>query len=256
MRRRGPMLPPMRRAALLLMATTILATGCGGGGGSSAELDLPGTSWTLADPGEATAPPTLQFAAATVSGSGGCNGFSGSYEVDGERLSFGPLKATQIGCPEPLAAAERRFFAALEEVSHGRLEDGELILAGDGGATLRLRATSPEGDWRATSLLQGNAVASLLAGTKITAELAADGSLTGSAGCNRYHARFAATGSEISIDGVAATKKSCTAPAGVMEQEQEYLSALSQARQYRLEAHGLVLLTAAGTILVTYEPAG
>ena len=249
------MLAPMRRAALLLMATTTLLAACGGGGASSAALELGGTSWVLADRGSATSSPTLEFAAATVSGSGGCNSFGGSYEVDGDRLTFGALRATQIGCPEPVAAAERRFFAALEGVERGRLEDGSLVLEGRDESTLHFRAASPQGSWRATSLLQGDAVATPAAGTKITAAFEADGSLHGSAGCNRYQARFSTAGGEISIDEVGATKKHCTAPAGVMEQEAAYLSALAGAKAYRLEAHGLVLLSAAGTILVTFEAA-
>jgi heat shock protein HslJ len=47
----------------------------------------------------------------------------------------------------------------------------------------------------------------------------------------------------------------CTSPEGVLEQEQAYLAALGLARRYTLEGATLTLLTAEGTIAVTYTSA-
>ena len=65
------------------------------------------------------ATPTADFGAdGKVTGSGGCNTFSGPFEVDGAKLRIGPLAATRKACPEPdgADAQERGYLAALESV--------------------------------------------------------------------------------------------------------------------------------------------
>jgi len=203
----------MRRVLLLIAATATLCAGCGGGGGSEPEpaLDLAGTSWMLAGGGEVT--PTIQFTAKGVSGSGGCNGFGGDYKVEGSKIHFGALVSTQMACVGPADAVERHFLAALEAVARGRQTDGGLVLEDEAGkALLHFHPSSPEGSWDVTSFLQGEAVSSPLPGTHLTLKLA-DGSLSGSAGCNAYHGSYATEGGAISIGTIAATKKLCAAPA-------------------------------------------
>lgn len=66
-----------------------------------------------------------------VTGSGGCNQFSGTYSADlGGTLTLSPLAATRIGCAAPIADREARYFATLREAIGYTLDDG--------GATLRL----------------------------------------------------------------------------------------------------------------------
>lgn len=48
----------------------------------------------------------------------------------------------------------------------------------------------------------------------------------------------------------------CAGPRGVMEQEQAFLSALPRTAEFLVEAGNLTLLTAKGTIVATFEPAG
>jgi heat shock protein HslJ len=52
-----------------------------------------------------------------VAGSAGCNRFSGTYTMEGESLSFGPLATTRMACPEPIMEQERAFLAALESTT-------------------------------------------------------------------------------------------------------------------------------------------
>lgn len=49
-------------------------------------------------------------------GSGGCNHWFGSYQLDGENLSFGPLGSTRKMCAEALMEQEQHYFEALSEV--------------------------------------------------------------------------------------------------------------------------------------------
>ena len=91
-----------------------------------------------------------------------------------------------------------------------------------------------------------------LAGTDLTARFGADGSLSGSAGCNTYKSSYTTEKHTIEIAAPAATRKACADPAGVMEQESAYLALLPTAVSYRLDGNVLELLAADGTRLVTY----
>ena len=73
--------------------------------------DLDGTSWTLLEidgeePALADAEVTLSFQDGQVSGSGGCNNYTGSFSLDEVNpfvMAIGPLAATQQACPDPAA---------------------------------------------------------------------------------------------------------------------------------------------------------
>ncbi|MFO1147270.1 MAG: META domain-containing protein [Alsobacter sp.] len=105
-----------------------------GCGGDPASL-LAGRDWTLASlAGTPVAsdgrPASLAFTAdGQVSGSSGCNRFTGRFTLTGETLSFGPLAATRMACPEPLMQQESRLFAILAAVRGFQIaESGDLVL--------------------------------------------------------------------------------------------------------------------------------
>lgn len=57
---------------------------------------------------------TLEIAAdGAVSGSGGCNRFSGSARIEGDTISFGDLASTMMACAEAAMNQEQKFHAAL-----------------------------------------------------------------------------------------------------------------------------------------------
>lgn len=51
--------------------------------------------------------PTASFAGGEVQGSAGCNTFSGRYEIDGAKLTMGPLASTQMFCEEPAGVMDQ-----------------------------------------------------------------------------------------------------------------------------------------------------
>jgi heat shock protein HslJ len=94
------------------------------------------------------------------------------------------------------------------------------------------------------------AVTSVLAGTSISADFGADGKLSGKSGCNSYNGSYKVDGSKISIGPIASTKMFCSEPAGVMEQESQYLLALESAATYTIEGSSLELRTQDGALAV------
>lgn len=72
----------------------------------------------------------------TVSGSGGCNTYTGSYTVEDDALSIGPLATTLKACPEPQGAEEQeaQFLAAMERATTYLIDGTALELRDDAGA--------------------------------------------------------------------------------------------------------------------------
>ena len=101
---------------------------------------------------------------------------------------------------------------------------------------------------------RGGVVSSIL-GTEMTAAFGADGTVSGSGGCNRYSAGYQIDGSTITVGPAKATRKFCAEPEGVAQQEQEFLTALGTAAEYRITGQRLVLRTAEGSIVATFEAA-
>ena len=103
---------------------------------ASEAADLASTSWTLASVG---GNPVVEGSGAglafddtgNVSGSTGCNGFSGTYALDGPSLTFGPLSTTRMACEDALMAQETTVLEALAGVEGWEIdEDGNLHLTG------------------------------------------------------------------------------------------------------------------------------
>lgn len=79
----------------------------------------------------------LSFSTADqVSGFGGCNQFSGKAELDGSKVSFGPLGATRKMCDPSVMDQEDRFMKALARVRSARSENGLLYLMDEAGTAI------------------------------------------------------------------------------------------------------------------------
>jgi heat shock protein HslJ len=113
-----------------------------------------------------------------------------------------------------------------------------------GGADL------PGTAWDVTGYNDGSqADASVLASTTLTANFGEDGTLTGNSGCNEYSGPYKITGSQIGIGPISSTEKACSDPAGVMEQEAQYLAALENAEVFVVEGNSLELREVDGTLM-------
>ncbi|MBK8050000.1 MAG: transporter substrate-binding domain-containing protein [Anaerolineales bacterium] len=91
-----------------------------------------------------------------------------------------------------------------------------------------------------------------LAGSQITIKFSDDGRLSGSAGCNNYSGSFMASDGALTLPPIAATRKFCAEPLGVMAQEAQYLSVLQTAGAYQLDGSQLTLLDGAGNVVAAY----
>ena len=70
-----------------------------------------------------------------------------------------------------------------------------------------------------------------------------DGHFTGSSGCNRFNGKYTFNGDEIQFEGLAATKKMCPAPDGMLEQEQTIFYILQQTGRFTVVDQSLSIYT-------------
>jgi heat shock protein HslJ len=78
---------------------------------------------------------TAAFDGQQISGSGGCNSFSGPYAVSGQTtIDIGPLASTMMACVDPaLTTQEQHYLEALQLATSYRVTGNRLDLLRDGG---------------------------------------------------------------------------------------------------------------------------
>lgn len=86
---------------------------------------------------------------------------------------------------------------------------------------------------------------------KVTLMFQTDNQVGGEAGCNSYGAKYSLSGDKITISEIASTMMACMEPE-IMKQEQQFLTSLEQATNYKQEDNHLVLLNAAGVTILNF----
>ena len=87
--------------------------------------------------------------------------------------------------------------------------------------------------------------AGIIDNSHVTLVFQADGSVSGSASCNRYVGQATLAGDKLTFAPLATTQMACAAPA-LMEQEARYLAVLGKAERVALDANGFLELTSTG----------
>lgn len=214
-------------------------------GVSAADKTLEGVSWRLSGfagkgpevPAASSRPVTARFEAGRVSGFSGCNNFTGSYKVDGDRVILGPLAGTMMACPEPQTAIESAFRAAFWGTVGYSIRGDRLSLIAESGTVLVLEAEPPprvEGvTWDVTGFNNNrHAVVGLESETRITFSFD-QGTVSGNAGCNTFRAPYSIDGNRVKIGPAVTTRKACAGER--MVQERAFLAALESATTWSLE---------------------
>jgi heat shock protein HslJ len=78
---------------------------------------------------------TLDYTTDKVSGTGGCNRFSGPISIEDDAIQIGPLAATKMMC-EGKSEIETQYFTALEAARSFLVEGDMLTLKADDGHVL------------------------------------------------------------------------------------------------------------------------
>jgi len=79
---------------------------------------------------------TMQLAGGDAAVNGGCNSYFGSYELDGENLTFGPMAGTLMACEGDAQDVEDSFIPALANVATYAIDGENLQLFDASGAAI------------------------------------------------------------------------------------------------------------------------
>ena len=248
---------------IVLTTLVAIAAACSPRGDDNVNGDLVNTSWTVVSiagaPTLADARPTMTFAQdATVSGSGGCNQYSGAFRTGGDAFAVAEVSSTLMGCDGDRGRQEGAFLGALQGANTWRQdENGNLIISGAGDIVAGPGvAEGPPGDAPVAELGGTAWTLADLGGTADftrlvpTLKFGADGTVSGFAGCNQFNGSYTVTGDALSMGPVATTKMGCERPASAVEAE--YLAALAGVTEWFLGTDGQ--LTLLGPVPMTFVP--
>lgn len=239
----------MSRRALAL-GVLLLATACGeqeGGSvtGSDDTVELEGrtlvvTSVTESGRAHTLVPGTqvrLGFADGRMHLRAGCNSMSGEYDLDGDRLTLGPIGGTEMGCPEDLMQQDA-WLAGLFA--------GPVVVAGD---PLTLTAdevvlelvdredVAPDAPlagtpWQLATLVTGEVASSVPAGVTASIEIGGDGQVRLNTGCNTGGGRVEVGDRTLRWGPLMTTRRACLGAEG--EVEQQVVSVLAGVTSYEI----------------------
>jgi heat shock protein HslJ len=242
----------------------IRTAGAAGGASAGGSSQLTGKTWQLSrlvGIDRQSLGITATFTTAgKLSGFSGCNQYSGTYTASGSSIRVSDkLASTQMACRASLMLQERAYLRALTSARTYSVKSGTLTLSSSRGirlATFGVQSESLAGTkWDVVAYNNGKqAVDSVDEATKLTAAFTKD-HVSGFAGCNDYDATVTTAAPKITVGPIASTRKACSEPAGVMEQEAAYLAALQSAATYSLQGSTLEVRTAGDAIAVTLQRA-
>ncbi len=183
----------------------------------------------------------------TISGAGGCNGYSGPIA---ENLVIGPLATTAKACETAVMDQEGGYFDWLSKAyAFDRAGDQLLISTANGVLTYNSTPVLDQAHelqnktWYMVTIELFDAVA----GSAPTAFFAPDGvSLNGVTGCNEYNGAYdAVQGNGLTIGELTTTRTACTSDA-LSQQETNFLRLMPTAVSYTVNDTTMQILTASG----------
>jgi len=129
------------RTAVALLAGTLMATALPALTVAQDEVGatLEGPVWELMVADDAIpsgVDAAMQLSDGEAGVNGGCNTYFGSYELDGENLSFGPMIGTLMACEGPAQDVEDFFIPALDDVATYAIDGESLDLFDASGAVI------------------------------------------------------------------------------------------------------------------------
>ena len=256
---------------LVIVVAAVITAGCTAG--TSTPGAVAGTFWSLDSylAGNGTLVEVLPGTEVSarfdddgkVTGSAGCNGYGGDYNLNGTALSVSSLVQTLKLCTEPegIMEQEARFMGLLGSAAGCRIEDDRLIITDAEGTDVLVfvkGSSTPAAlagtSWTLASLAGDDSIrVPILDGTTVTATFSVDGNVGGSAGCNSYGAGYTVDAAFLTIEPAIRTEMYCSEPPGIMDQEDRYLALLANVTSYRMENGLLTLVDSEGADILVFE---
>jgi len=133
---------PMKNMMILTVLLLMITTGCTSSQGGGGELPVPST-WELLSFGKTGAEtPVIQSSNVMiefeqngqVGGSGGCNAYGATYEIQGDTISFKEIISTLMACADgQINQQEQQYFKALQAANEYKISGDNLSISYDQG---------------------------------------------------------------------------------------------------------------------------
>ncbi len=212
---------------------------------------------TLHAPGTAR----LDIGPNQVKGNYGCNGFTAAVSFAGPgAMTVTPGDATAMACEDmDFETAFAKLFTGRLTIDRG---PDRLTLKTADGSTIAMTSAPPAPDaplttveWTVQSLISGQSVSSLPADAagKARFTIAADLSVSGVLGCNRFSAQVTRDADRLTFGPLTSTRMACEGAAGEVERKLTELFA-SGPLLVRIDGRMLTLTAADGKGLIAEAP--
>jgi heat shock protein HslJ len=191
-----------------------------------------------------------------------CNSYQGTYGTGGAKIGIGDIQVTQNTCSNDKDALDQAAkYPGLLPLGTGFGIFGTRLLLTkvDGSPLAEYAAIFDQPalngvNWRLLAYHgSSSGVTRALEGAEVTAFFDGRSGLTGSAGCNTYQASYSANKDSLTVQKLSSTNKACDSPAGVMEQEQQYLAGLASVATFTVAGPTLQLFTHDGAVFAVYQ---
>jgi heat shock protein HslJ len=191
------------------------------------------------------------------SGETGCNSYTATYYAGADEIKVNLPQTSRITCSDAQTEAEQGYFLGLNAARDYRILGSELYVYYDAYVLIFVGSYPPTAEsslsetgpltpldgtqWWLTSI----DTAQVLPGSEVTLRFDIEaggrtGRISGSGGCNNYNADIADV---FILWPINVTSASCDTPAGVMDQETAYLSALQKATSLQFHGETLQIIT-------------
>jgi heat shock protein HslJ len=201
-----------------------------------------------------------------LSGSSGCNSYSGSYELDGRSITIGPLGSTRMAClNDGIMEQETAFVQAMESAHSLSLIEDRLTIVYDEGELHFVPQEAPQAlplegtEWRLqTAVTFHNEVMSALPvpGDLDVTLLLEDGQLGGFNGCNSYGGSYTLENGELDIDGDSLIQTLIACIDDIPNQlESQMMTGLREMESYDITGEQLTITYPDGELIFTPKTA-
>lgn len=183
----------------------------------------------------------------SLSGFGGCNAYSSTFESSNGMLTIAPIAATLKTCGDSVDQLEHQYLSLLQDAAGWSLNGSAVEITTNSGSLLvfggeTASSSAIGGSWTLQSI-DGEAVSSDLGATAIFGD---GGSLTGNGGCNTYTGTYTVDGSSLTVGPLAATLMFCE---GTSDTEHAFLAALQDASSWAVDGSTLTITGSAELVL-------
>jgi heat shock protein HslJ len=236
------------------------------------QADLKNTQWVLQSYGDPQNPQPVEPATTITAvftgpadsaegalvGFGGCNSYSTSFAIQDDQIAIEPARTTLVAC-EVGSEQEVTYLALLQEAETFQIAGKQLQLTGPNGVLTYTSVNLPLEQvlWSLESFGDPAAQQPVSAETEITALFVAaaeaeatGGTVSGSAGCNRYSAGYEQEGRQLTLGPAITSLMACETG---MEAEQAFLAALESVERYQTLGDQLRLFYDDGQQVMTFR---